>query len=215
MPACWTLAARTGPLFTGFPWLGLGYSQVAESPLAGYAALLGSYGVTWAAATCAGGLASTIDRVGNFRRALLPVGAIAIVTAVGLILRIVEWTVPIGPTVSVALVQGNVAQERKFSPEVLPAIFTEYRDMVSRTDARLVILPETAFPIFLHQLEPEYLASLADPVAARGDDLGWRITQRRVVLGGRSAMVNGLPSGPITYFTRGRIATVILLTDST
>jgi hypothetical protein len=36
-----------------------------------------------------------------------------------------------------------------------------------------------------------------------------------VVLGGRSAMVNGLPSGPITYLTRGRIATVILLTTQT
>ena len=35
-------------------------------------------------------------------------------------------------------------------------------------------------------------------------DLGRRITQRRVFGGGRSAIVNGLPSGPITYFAFGR-----------
>ena len=43
--------------------------------------------------------------------------------------------------------------------------------MVEKTDARLVILPETAFPIFLHQLEPEYLAALADRIAQRGGDM--------------------------------------------
>ena len=42
-----------------------------------------------------------------------------------------------------------------------------------------------------------------------------RITQRRVFFGGRSAIVSGLPSGPITYLTRGRICTVILLSYST
>src|SRR5215510_2599207 len=36
-----------------------------------------------------------------------------------------------------------------------------------------------------------------------------RMTQRLVVGGGRSAIVSGLPSGPITYFTLGRWASVI------
>ena len=46
-PAAWTLAEWTrGWIFTGFPWLALGYSQVPDSPLAGYAPVLGIYGVT-------------------------------------------------------------------------------------------------------------------------------------------------------------------------
>ena len=36
-----------------------------------------------------------------------------------------------------------------------------------------------------------------------------RMTQRFVVGGGRSAMVSGLPSGPMTYLTLGRWGSVI------
>ena len=173
MPACWTLGELgRGTLLTGFPWLGLGYSQVAESPLAGYAAVLGSYGVAWVAAICAGALALVISRLADdARRTLLPVAVIAAIVVAGGVLRTIEWTSPQGAPVTVALLQGNVAQERKFSPEVLPSIFAQYRTMVEKTDARLVILPETAFPIFLHQLDPEYLAALAEPIAQRGGDV--------------------------------------------
>ena len=40
-------------LLTGFPWLNMGYSQV-DSPLLGYAPILGVYGVGWATALSAG-----------------------------------------------------------------------------------------------------------------------------------------------------------------
>src|SRR5215831_13928702 len=42
-----------------------------------------------------------------------------------------------------------------------------------------------------------------------------RMTQRLVVGGGRSAMVSGLPSGPITYLTLGRWGSVIGVLTST
>jgi apolipoprotein N-acyltransferase len=42
----WTLAEwLRGTLFTGFPWLAIGYSQSPPSPLAGWASVLGVYGV--------------------------------------------------------------------------------------------------------------------------------------------------------------------------
>ena len=57
LPALWALADWVrGWLFTGFPWLALGYSQVPASPLAGYAPVLGVYGVTFATVLTAGSL---------------------------------------------------------------------------------------------------------------------------------------------------------------
>ncbi|MGB5536605.1 MAG: apolipoprotein N-acyltransferase, partial [Thiogranum sp.] len=49
-PAAWTLSEWLRSwLLTGFPWLNLGYSQV-ESPLLGYAPIMGVYGVGWVTA---------------------------------------------------------------------------------------------------------------------------------------------------------------------
>ena len=54
LPALWTLADWIrGWLFTGFPWLAVGYSQVPLSPLAGYVPVLGVYGTSYLAALSA------------------------------------------------------------------------------------------------------------------------------------------------------------------
>jgi apolipoprotein N-acyltransferase len=174
MPACWTVGELLrGYLLTGFPWLGLGYSQVPDSPLAGYAAVLGSYGLTWLTATCAGALALVLLRLPaqSVRPLSMPVAVLAIAILGGALLRTIEWTEPYGTPLEVALLQGNVAQERKFNYDALPAIFDEYKLMVERSGARLIILPETAFPVFLHQVEPDYLDALAGHAKENGGDL--------------------------------------------
>src|SRR3546814_14931457 len=42
-----------GVIFTGFPWLAVGYSQTFPSPLAGYVPVLGVYGVSLVVAVSA------------------------------------------------------------------------------------------------------------------------------------------------------------------
>lgn len=175
MPAAWTVAEvlRTY-LFTGFPWLEMGYSQVPGSPLAGYAPLLGSHGVTLAAAACAGGVALAISRVTHNRSLkplVAPFAVLAAVVAAGALLRLPTWTAPFGAPLKVALLQGNVAQERKFTPDTLPLIFDQYRAMVERSDARLIILPETAFPTFLHRIDDDYLEALSAKARSNGGDI--------------------------------------------
>ncbi len=71
MPAVWVLVEwLRGTIFTGFPWLAFGYAH-SGSPLAGYAPLLGVYGVSLVAAVSSGLLATFALR---YRRADMPGG---------------------------------------------------------------------------------------------------------------------------------------------
>ena len=55
-PVLWTLGEWfRGWFLTGFPWLSLGYSQI-DSPLSGYAPILGVFGISWICAVTAGRL---------------------------------------------------------------------------------------------------------------------------------------------------------------
>lgn len=146
MPAAWVLIEWVrGMIFTGFPWLTLGYAH-SESPLAGYAPLLGAYGVSLVAAVCAGLLAvlwsERVKKPGKIALAVL----IALWVG-GEALRHVAWTQPLGAPFSATLVQGNVPQELKFSESVLNNTLDTYRRQVLQNPARLTVLPETAFPI--------------------------------------------------------------------
>lgn len=139
-----------GWLFTGFPWLALGYSQAPPSPLAGFAPVVGVFGLSFVVALAGALLA--VRRLG--------VGALVLLVAAGFGLRQIAWSEPAGEPVSVALVQGNVAQEMKWNPEHFLRTLLLYRDLVAEHPARLTILPETAVPAFFEQTPPEFVTAM-------------------------------------------------------
>ncbi|MBS4095269.1 MAG: apolipoprotein N-acyltransferase [Sulfuricella sp.] len=159
MPALWVALEWTrGWLFTGFPWLALGYSQAPDSPLAGYAALFGVYGVSLLVAVSAGALALLGER--PLRKGL----ALALLAGVwlgGWGLKQVAWTQPVGEPVSVSLLQGNIPQEMKWRPEKTAATLKLYRDLALGSRGRLIVMPETALPLFIDQIPRPYYESLA------------------------------------------------------
>src|SRR5262245_28709010 len=176
-PAAWTLVEWTrGWIFTGFPWLAIGYSQVPTSPLAGYAPVLGIYGVTLATAASAGLLAvlalRAASRVEGLRVILHPSSFIlAVIWLAGFGLKQVAWTEPVGAPVTVSLLQGNVAQDLKWREDrVLPTLNT-YRRLTENSNAKLIILPETALPLFLQQVPEDYLNALAAHARAQEGDI--------------------------------------------
>ena len=62
VPAAFTLIEwLRGWLWTGFPWLNPGYSQAPDSPLAGYAPVLGVHGITLLLLATAGALSLLAD----------------------------------------------------------------------------------------------------------------------------------------------------------
>jgi apolipoprotein N-acyltransferase len=150
-----------GWLFTGFPWLALGYSQTPPSPLAGFAPVVGVYGLSLLVAL----LAAFVLRW----RWLLP--ALLVALAAGYGLRQMAWTTPVGEPISVALVQGNVPQDMKFQPENFVRTLTLYRDLVASHPAQLILLPETAIPAFFGQLPADYVNALNEAARAGGGDV--------------------------------------------
>ncbi len=168
--AAWTLAEWVrGWIFTGFPWLAAGYSQIPSSPLAGFAPLLGWLGVTGATLLAAAFLRAAFARRGRARWTMA--GGLLLLLLAGGLLKNVEWTRPVGPPVSVSLLQGNIPQDVKWREDRLRLSLDTYAGLAATARGRLVILPETALPLFLDQVPPAYLELLAQGVKARGGDL--------------------------------------------
>jgi apolipoprotein N-acyltransferase len=166
-PAAWVLTEwLRGWIFTGFPWLALGYSQVPNSPLGGIAPLAGVFGVSLGVTLVGSAMASVVLDQQRWRAGFVAVVALATGTISGM----TSWTRPVGEGVTVALVQGNVAQDLKFREDVLLRTLVAYENAVSQATARLVILPETALPLFLHDLPPDYFERLRSVTAERGAD---------------------------------------------
>ncbi len=150
----WTLTEwLRGYLFTGFPWLSLGYSQTPPSPLAGYAPLIGSYGIGFLLVL----MAALIAMAGRRWHSVI---AIVAILGIGGALRFVDWTTPTGAPVTVSLLQGNIPQSLKWDPERLPLSVDTYTRLVAAHPAQLTVLPETAIPLFLDQIPRDTIRQL-------------------------------------------------------
>ena len=168
IPAAWTLAEWLRSwMLTGFPWLSLGYAAVGW-PLEGYAPVGGVFALSFITLTLAGLiwlLAARRPRAWYWLTLALAM------VAGGEALRHIEWSSPASAPLSVALLQGNIEQSLKFDPARYARTLETYAELAEATQARLIILPETALPRFLDQVERDYLRRL-DAVAQRnGGDL--------------------------------------------
>ncbi|MDD5180481.1 MAG: apolipoprotein N-acyltransferase [Gallionellaceae bacterium] len=171
MPALWvSVEWLRGLIFTGFPWLAFGYSQAASSPLAGYAPLLGVYGVSLMVAISAGLLALVLQERWS-RQGKAAFIVLGVLWLGGLALREVEWTQAEGEPLKVSLLQGNIPQELKFREDKLVGTLETYRKLVQQSDARLVVLPESALPLQRDEVPENYAAILRDHVRQNGGDI--------------------------------------------
>ena len=168
-PAAWVLMEWSrGWLFTGFPWLELGYTQI-DTPLGGWFALLGVHGVSFAVALTGGAIACLAASPGARRWAALALPAA--LWGAGGAFGSVAWTAPEGEPVRVALVQGNVAQEDKWLPEMREPTLARYLALSRRhRDADLIVWPETALPALYQRMGP-FVRALDREFAATGTGL--------------------------------------------
>ncbi len=162
MPVLWGLSDWVRSwIFTGFPWLTIGYSQVPHSPLAGYMPIIGVYGVSvicvFVAAIIGYWLATRPQNMIWKRQAI---AGLTLIIVAGLILNAAQWTTPIGKPINVALIQGNIAQATKWSPETAQKTINTYVDLVKASKAQLIVLPETSLPVISSQIDPNITDAL-------------------------------------------------------
>jgi apolipoprotein N-acyltransferase len=152
-----------GAVFTGFPWLAVGYGQV-DGPLAGVAALIGVHGLgaltVFLAALAAVGLAPGQSPKQRVVPLLLGIALILLAWPIGPR----HWVTPHGPALSVRLLQGNVPQDLKFDPHRAQQAMHDYLIGFEQSRAQLTVLPETAWTVPWSMTPPEWSERLLQQV---------------------------------------------------
>lgn len=155
--ALWLAAELArGVWFTGFGWGAAGYAHV--DGLARSARYVGAYGVAFLVALIASLLAFWL--VDRFWRKHVWMPVAAAVLAASMAWLPTSHTRPVG-TLSVALLQGNIAQDVKFQPGtgVVEAL-RWYGEQFTAATADLVVAPETSIPLLPQDLPTGYWDNL-------------------------------------------------------
>jgi apolipoprotein N-acyltransferase len=169
-PVVWTLVESIrGAFLSGFPWLVVGYGQVA-SWFAGYVPLAGAYGASLAVALAAAALAQGAHAAlrgagaagtGRQRGSACAALTLVVLPLAGVLLGRIEWTAPVGPPARVALVQGAVPQAAKWRPEYREPTLRLYAELSEPHWGKdVVIWPESALPAFPQEID-DYLSTLS------------------------------------------------------
>lgn len=67
----------------------------------------------------------------------------------------IQWTKPLGKPLNVALIQGNIPQQLKWTPEFLTATLHTYEELTQQNwNNPLIIWPETAIPLLKQDAMP-------------------------------------------------------------
>jgi apolipoprotein N-acyltransferase len=162
LPPLWLFCEYLRSLgVTGFPWLSLGYSQI-DSPLRVFAPVIGEVGLTAIVLFINIALVKLFigyknnkensthldNNNGLFHAPFIkPCSVLFIIAMTTWTLSTIKWVTPSGKNITVALIQGNIAQSIKWLPEQEWPTMLKYLDLTEANyDAELIIWPESAIP---------------------------------------------------------------------
>ncbi|WP_193072712.1 apolipoprotein N-acyltransferase [Pseudomonas sp. FME51] len=174
---------------TGFPWLYQGYAHT-DTWLAGWAPL----GGVWLLSFLSVLSACLLSEWRLWRRLGHGLLAGALLTAIwigGALLSSVEWTRPAGAPLSVALIQANIEQSRKWDPAHIDHTLATYRDLSYAQPADIILWPETAVPVLSSRAMP-FVQGMATNLAQQGSTLITGIPVDEVDAKGEMRIYNGI-----------------------
>jgi apolipoprotein N-acyltransferase len=188
-PFVWT-ATELGRMyvFTGFPWVLLGYSQAAVLPIAQAASVFGVFGVSAIVASVSAALAGVVvTRVWKPLAAVL--AGVLLIAVWGHVRARDAALTREGQPMRVGIVQPNILQEEREAAGSAPAILQ--RDLQMSREAlanhvALVVLPESALSPYTFDDYPEVSRSLRQlareagvPILLGSDQYQWRVAGQR------------------------------------
>ena len=145
-----------GWVLTGFPWLSVGYAHIS-SPLAGFAPLIGVYGV--------GSLSILISLLlVQWKQHKQPANLVMIfvIGLAGFGLKQISWTEESGEPLNITMIQGNIPQEMKWRMEDRQKILDIYWDATKLNwSSDLIVWPEVAIPGRSEDLQEDILLPMA------------------------------------------------------
>jgi apolipoprotein N-acyltransferase len=150
-PVIWILfECLRSYLFTGFPWLFLGYSQT-NSFLSNFAPIGSVYLVSFTVALSAGLIMHALVKR---QYAIYSIAGLLLLWGVAGALNKVKWTAKEHTPLQVALIQSNVPQSFKWDPEQAADTLTLYKSYTNQQwDKQIIVWSEGAIPIFLDQAQ--------------------------------------------------------------
>lgn len=169
-PALWVLGEWLRSwLFTGFPWLYLGYSHI-DTVLGSWAPITGVFSLSFFS-VLSGTLAVQVGLLlpqiwhnkqhnkaykakSDIVKCVSGVTIIATVWISGLTLNNVQWTEPFGEAQSVAIMQPNVPLHEKWNPIYHGDIMQSLEDSAAQHwDKSIQVWPEAAIPGLYHSMQ--------------------------------------------------------------
>lgn len=163
-----------------------GLHPVPDGPLAGYLPVTGIFGLSWMVALTAAVLAWLfwLRQTGNTRPQRRPIALTVLLVAAlwsgGVALKQREWTHPGRQTADRVTGARAIPQSLKWDPDAFGLTLRVYAEQVAAARGRLIILPETAFPLMYDEMPAQYVNALRDTAPPREPSCsparppGWR-----------------------------------------
>lgn len=154
-------------LFTGFPWLLLGFSQT-ETPMRYLAPIMGVYGLSFLVAFSS----CLLTRIFcfpnnktdiNLRKGILPALGLIMIYLLPQLLSPIHWTHSHQKPVPISVIQGNIAEDEKWLPGAFQKTIERYMRLTKKIPEgrKIIVWPEGAVPIPYPQGQA-FLANLSD-----------------------------------------------------
>lgn len=167
LPLLWfAMEWSKGWVLTGFPWLSVGYAHI-DSPLAGFAPLIGVYGLS----SLSIAFSLMLVQLQQHRNVRL-LGLFVLIGVGGMLLKPIAWSNESGQPLNITMIQGNIPQEVKWQSDARRKIIDLYWDVTQQYwDSDLIVWPEVAIPGRSEDLEAEYLMPMSMAASEHGSNL--------------------------------------------